>query len=146
MCKRCAGSRPVTVVAVEWPLHAAPVVSVIVPVYNVEPYLSECLDSVLTQSIGLDRLELIAVDDGSTDGSAEILDRYADRHPDMRVFHEPNSGGPGRPRNVGLNHASGKYIFFLDADDYLGRQALERLRRYGGAQRLRRRARKDGRC
>ena len=97
------------------------------PVYNVEPYLKECLDSVLTQSIGLDRLELIAVDDGSTDGSAEILDYYADRHPEVYVFHEPNSGGPGRPRNVGLNHAAGTYVFFLDADDYLGRQGLERL-------------------
>ena len=107
--------------------HAGPVVSVIVPVYNVKPYLRECLDSVLTQSIGLDRLELIAVDDGSTDGSAEILDFYAGRHPNLHVFHEPNSGGPGRPRNVGLNHAIGKFVFFLDSDDYLGQQALERL-------------------
>ena len=97
------------------------------PVYNVEPYLRECLDSVLAQSIGLDRLELIAVDDGSTDGCAEILDVYADRHPQMQVFHEPNSGGPGRPRNVGLDHAAGTYVFFLDADDYLGHEALERL-------------------
>jgi CDP-glycerol glycerophosphotransferase len=107
--------------------EAGVIVSVIVPVYNVEPYLRECLDSVLTQSIGLDRLELIAVDDGSTDGSAEILDFYADLHPNVHVFHEPNSGGPGRPRNVGLDHASGRYVFFLDADDYLGREALERL-------------------
>jgi poly(ribitol-phosphate) beta-N-acetylglucosaminyltransferase len=107
--------------------HGEPVVSVIVPVYNVEPYLRECLDSVLTQSIGPDRLELIAVDDGSTDGSAELLDVYASRHRCVRVFHEPNSGGPGRPRNVGLNHASGKYVFFVDADDYLGPEALERL-------------------
>jgi CDP-glycerol glycerophosphotransferase len=100
---------------------------VIVPVYNVEPYLRECLDSVLTQSLGMERLELIAVDDGSTDGSAEILDSYADRHPHVHIFHEPNSGGPGRPRNVGLDHACGRYVFFLDADDYLGREALERL-------------------
>ncbi|HET9872300.1 MAG TPA: glycosyltransferase family 2 protein [Propionibacteriaceae bacterium] len=107
--------------------HGQPIVSVIVPVYNVEPYLRECLDSVLAQSIGLDRLELIAVDDGSTDGSAELLDGYAGRHRCVRVFHEPNSGGPGRPRNVGLNHASGKYVFFVDADDYLGQEALERL-------------------
>lgn len=106
---------------------ARPDVSVIVPVWNVEPYLAECLDSVVGQTIGLDRIELIAVDDGSTDGSGRMLDEYAARHPQIRVFHEPNSGGPGRPRNVGLDHAGGRYVFFLDADDYLGAEALERL-------------------
>ena len=106
----------------------APVtVSVIVPVWNVEPWLRECLDSVVGQTIGLDRLELIAVDDGSTDGSGRILDEYAARYARVTAIHEPNSGGPGRPRNVGLDHASGRYVFFLDADDYLGVEALERL-------------------
>ena len=108
-------------------LQAAPTVSVIIPVWNVEPYLRECLDSVLGQSIGLERLEVIAVDDGSTDGSGALLDDYAARCPRVRVFHQPNSGGPGRPRNVGLDHANGTYVFFLDADDYLGPEALERL-------------------
>jgi CDP-glycerol glycerophosphotransferase len=56
-----------------------------------------------------------------------VLDEYAARHPRIKVFHEPNSGGPGRPRNVGLDHAGGTYVFFLDADDYLGAEALERL-------------------
>ena len=102
-------------------------VSVIVPVWNVEPWLRECLDSVVGQTIGLDRLELIAVDDGSTDGSGRILDEYATRYPAVTVVHEPNSGGPGRPRNVGLDRASGRYVFFLDADDYLGVEALDRL-------------------
>jgi poly(ribitol-phosphate) beta-N-acetylglucosaminyltransferase len=103
------------------------VVSVIVPVYNVEPYLRQCLDSVLTQSIGGENIELITVDDGSTDGSAQLLDEYAAKYDAVRVFHEPNSGGPGRPRNVGLDNARGTYVFFLDADDYLGPEALERL-------------------
>lgn len=107
--------------------RSGPLVSVIVPVYNVEPYLRECLDSILNQSIGQERLELIAVDDGSTDGSAALLDDYAERHQVVRVFHEPNSGGPGRPRNVGLDHAAGTYVHFVDADDYLGPEALERL-------------------
>jgi poly(ribitol-phosphate) beta-N-acetylglucosaminyltransferase len=102
-------------------------VSVIVPVFNAEPYLRECLDSVLGQSLGLDHLEVIAVDDGSTDGSAELLDEYASRHRQVIVVHEPNSGGPGRPRNVALQRAQGRYVFFLDADDFLGQDALRRM-------------------
>jgi cellulose synthase/poly-beta-1,6-N-acetylglucosamine synthase-like glycosyltransferase len=87
------------------------VVSVIVPVYNVEAYLRECLDSVVGQTLGFDRIELIAIDDGSTDGSGRMLDAYAARCP-MTVRHEPNSGGAGRPRNVGLDLATGQYVFF----------------------------------
>jgi glycosyltransferase involved in cell wall biosynthesis len=105
----------------------APTVSVIVPVWNVEPYLAQCLDSVIGQSIGLDRIELIAVDDGSTDESGRMLDEYSARYPQVVVVHEPNSGGPGRPRNVGMERATGTYVFFLDADDYLGPECLERL-------------------
>jgi poly(ribitol-phosphate) beta-N-acetylglucosaminyltransferase len=106
---------------------SSPVVSVVVPVWNVERYLEQCLDSVVGQSIGLDRLEVVAVDDGSTDSSGAILDEYAARFPQVRAIHERNSGGPGRPRNVGIDHATGTYLFFLDADDYLGPEALERL-------------------
>jgi glycosyltransferase involved in cell wall biosynthesis len=104
-----------------------PTVSVIVPVWNVKPYLVQCLDSVVGQTLGLERIELIAVDDGSTDGSERILDEYAARYPQVVVSHEPNSGGPGRPRNIGIDRATGTYVFFLDADDYLGLEALERL-------------------
>jgi poly(ribitol-phosphate) beta-N-acetylglucosaminyltransferase len=106
---------------------SSPVVSVVVPVWNVERFLRQCLDSVIGQSIGLDRVEVVAVDDGSTDSSGAILDEYAARFPQVKAIHEPNSGGPGRPRNVGIDHASGTYVFFLDADDYLGREALERM-------------------
>jgi CDP-glycerol glycerophosphotransferase len=102
-------------------------VSVVIPVWNVEPYLRQCLDSVLGQTIGPARLEVIAVDDGSTDASGAILDEYAASQPNVTVVHQPNSGGPGGPRNVGLDRAASPYVFFLDADDYLGPEALERL-------------------
>ncbi len=72
-------------------------VSVVIPVYNTRPYLAECLDSVLTQDLSPDELEVVAVDDGSTDGSGELLDAYAERHRNLRVIHQDNSGWPGRP-------------------------------------------------
>lgn len=104
-----------------------PEVSVIVPVYNSMPYLVTCLASVMEQTLGRARLEVIAVDDGSDDGSGEQLDLLAPRWPALRVAHIEPSGGPSRPRNVGLQMASGRYVFFLDADDYLGPEALERM-------------------
>jgi poly(ribitol-phosphate) beta-N-acetylglucosaminyltransferase len=108
-------------------VSSQPVVSVIIPVWNVEPYLRQCLDSVVEQTIGLEQLEVIAVNDGSTDGSGRLLDEYASQYPQLKVISEPNSGGPGRPRNVGLDRSTGRYVFFLDADDYLGSECLERL-------------------
>jgi poly(ribitol-phosphate) beta-N-acetylglucosaminyltransferase len=103
------------------------IVSVIVPVWNGEADLRECLDSVVAQTIGLDRLEIIAVDDGSTDGSPAVLDEYAAQYPQVVVVHGRRSGGPGRPRNLGLDRATGTFVFFLDADDYLGVEALARM-------------------
>lgn len=103
-------------------------VSVIVPVFNTLPYLGTCLDSLAGQSIGFGRLQVIAVDDGSTDGSGEALDRFADQHPGSVVIrHQPNSGGPANPCNEGLALAEGRFVFFLGSDDYLGLDALERL-------------------
>jgi glycosyltransferase involved in cell wall biosynthesis len=105
-----------------------PDVTVVVPVYNTMPYLTATLDSLVRQTIGPARMEVVAVDDGSTDGSAAELDRYADQHPELfTVVHQPNSGGPAAPCNVGLEHAHGRYVFFLGADDWLGDEALERL-------------------
>lgn len=107
-----------------------PDISVIIAAYNAMPYLTECLESVVGQTLGLARLEVIAVDDGSTDGSGAELDRFAALHPQVRVVHLPtNSGGPGGPRNRALDLARGRYVFILDADDYLGPEALERLLR-----------------
>ncbi|MFE6625269.1 glycosyltransferase [Streptomyces sp. NPDC057740] len=105
-----------------------PAVSVIVAAYNAMPYLTRCITSVTEQTIGQDQLEILVVDDGSTDGTPEELDRLAALYPELlRVFRQENSGGPSAPRNLGLDHARGRFVFFLDADDHLGPEALERM-------------------
>ncbi len=102
-------------------------VSVVVPVYNTVEYLPETLQSLADQDLPQDDFEVVAVDDGSTDGSGELLDRWAVQHPNMRVLHQPNSGWPGTPRNRGVEVAQGDYVFFMDSDDTLGREALRRM-------------------
>jgi glycosyltransferase involved in cell wall biosynthesis len=103
-------------------------VTVVVAVYNTMPYLERCLSSLAEQSIGHDRLEVVAVDDGSTDGSGEVLDRYAARYPSVfTVIHQENSGGPAAPSNRALDVAGGRYVYFLGADDHLAPEALERM-------------------
>ena len=103
-------------------------VTVIVPVYNTMPYLTDCLTSLVEQTIGVDRIEIVAVDDGSTDGGGEEIDRFAALYPGTVVpLHQPNSGGPASPCNKGLEAATGRYVFFVGADDYLGTEALERM-------------------
>ncbi|MEW1611359.1 MULTISPECIES: glycosyltransferase family 2 protein [unclassified Streptomyces] len=106
----------------------SPDVSVVVAVYNTMPYLTECLNSLVRQSIGLDRLEIVAVDDGSTDDSGAELDRFAERYPGVvRVLHQENSGGPAAPSNRALEVATGRFVYFIGSDDYLGDEALERM-------------------
>ncbi|MEV8591443.1 glycosyltransferase family 2 protein [Streptomyces sp. NPDC052012] len=103
-------------------------VTVIIGAYEAMPYLVECLDSVAAQTIDPERIEVIAVDDGSSDGTGEYLEEFADRAPmPVTVIRQENSGGPSGPRNVGLAKAAGRYVFFLDADDRLGPEALERM-------------------
>jgi glycosyltransferase involved in cell wall biosynthesis len=102
-------------------------VSVIIPAYNAMPELTKCVTSVMEQTLGLDMIEIIAVDDGSTDGTGRELDRLAQTCSSLRVVHQPNSGGAGGPRNTGLDMAGGDYVFFLDSDDYLGPDALRRM-------------------
>ncbi|MFJ9863571.1 glycosyltransferase family 2 protein [Streptomyces sp. NPDC101165] len=105
-----------------------PDVTVIIGAYEAMPYLVECLASVEVQTIDPARMEVIAVDDGSTDGTGEYLEEFADRAPmPVTVIRQDNSGGPSGPRNVGLGKAAGRYVFFLDADDRLGPEALERM-------------------
>ena len=105
-----------------------PDVSIVVPVYNTMPYLTECLTSLVEQTIGADRMQIVAVDDGSTDRSGAELDRFAQRYPDVfTVIHQANSGGPAGPCNRALEAATGRYVFFVGSDDHLGRDALRRL-------------------
>ena len=101
-----------------------PLVSVIVPVYNVYPYLRDCVQSVQAQSY--QNWELLLVDDGSTDGSGELCDELAVEDGRIRVFHKPN-GGLSDARNHGMHHARGEYFCFLDSDDLLPENALEKL-------------------
>lgn len=92
-----------------------PTVSVVIPVFNTGPYLAECLDSVVAQTMR--DIEVICVDNGSTDGSRDVLAEYARRDDRVRVIDEPQRGLP-RARNRGLDEASGEYIMFLDSDDF----------------------------
>lgn len=92
-----------------------PKVSVIVPVYNTEKYLPECIDSIINQSYL--NLEIILINDGSTDNSSKICDEYASKDKRIIVIHKAN-GGQADARNAGLDIANGKYITFIDSDDY----------------------------
>lgn len=99
--------------------------SVIIPVYNVEQYLAACLDSLLAQT--LTDMELLLVDDGSTDSSGAIADRYAAAHPEkIRCLHVDN-GGQGRARNFALPLARGEYLGFVDSDDWVLPDMYEKL-------------------
>lgn len=97
-------------------------VSVVVPVFNTEKYLVECLDSLLDQS--LTEIEVICVDDGSTDGSLDILRQYEKKDARVRVICQENQG-QGKARNTGAQHAIGQYLYFVDSDDWLDKRAIE---------------------
>lgn len=99
-------------------------VSVIMPVYNAEDYLAESIDCILNQT--LEDWELICVDDGSKDSSLEMLNDYASKDSRIRVYHQENRGG-GAARNVAITHATGEYMYCMDADDMINEDALEKL-------------------
>lgn len=99
-------------------------VSVVIPVYNVEQYLNECVDSVLDQTYS--DYEIILVDDGSTDNSGKLCDDYLSVDNRIKVIHREN-GGLSAARNTGMDAATGDYIYFLDSDDYIESVTLERL-------------------
>ncbi|WP_371597937.1 glycosyltransferase family 2 protein [Streptomyces sp. NBC_00564] len=100
-------------------------VSIIIPVYNAGEYIERPISSILKQTLPQEEIEVIFVDDGSTDDSAERLQSVAEKTENFRVLSMPNSGWPGRPRNVGVASALGEYVHFLDQDDGLGPKALE---------------------
>lgn len=106
-------------------------VTVGIPVYNSANHISTCLESILHQSMEQESIEIILVNDGSTDSSGIVLDRYASSYPNIKVIHQENTGGPGAPRNTIMKQARGEFIFFVDADDYLGPEALERMYKMG---------------
>lgn len=100
------------------------VISIVIPVYNVEAYLPQCLESIINQSYPL--LQIILIDDGSTDGSGKICDIYKKKDSRIVVIHKEN-GGVSSARNVGLNRSIGEYILFVDADDYIQTDYCKKL-------------------
>ena len=101
-----------------------PKISIIIPVYNVELYLEECLDSIINQP--LKEIEIICVNDGSTDKSLNILEKYEKKDKRIKIINQENNGLSGA-RNSGLKIAIGEYVFFIDSDDYILRDSLEKL-------------------
>ena len=101
-----------------------PLISIIIPVYNVEKYLRQCLDSVVNQTYR--NFEVVCVNDGSTDTSIEILQEYKKEYSNFRVYTQENKG-LGITRNVGVSHATGDYLYFLDSDDYIEPDLIEEL-------------------
>ena len=99
-------------------------ISVIIPVYNTELYLEQCIDSILAQTVP--PYEIILVDDGSTDSSGSICDRYDMQFPIIKCFHQSN-GGVSKARNTGLEQASGDFVLFVDSDDYIDNNLLAQL-------------------
>lgn len=101
-----------------------PSLSIIIPVYNVEKYLRQCLDSVLADNSFIG--QVICVNDGSTDGSLAILEQYAGEYPNIEIISQPNVG-LSAARNAGLKHATGDYVFFPDSDDWIFPNAIDKI-------------------
>ena len=101
-----------------------PKVSVIVPVYNIEKYLLECLESIASQT--LDNIQVLLIDDGSKDSSGQICRKYVSTHPNFEYYYKEN-GGTASARNTGLLHACGEYIGFVDSDDWIEPDMFETM-------------------
>ena len=113
-----------TVLTITEPRVAAPAISVLVPICNVERYLTQCLDSLLAQTYT--DFEVLCINDGSTDDSRAIIQRYLESDNRFRAIDKPNSGY-GASMNLGLDHAVGAYIAILESDDFFEPNALEVL-------------------
>ena len=103
-------------------------ISVIIPVYNDEKYLSNCIEHIINQTIGFeDNIQIIMIDDNSKDESFNICKEYYKKYPDNIIIKklEENSGSGGKPRNIGISYATGKYLMFSDADDFFDEKAFE---------------------
>lgn len=99
-------------------------ISIIVPVYNVEKYLEQCIDSLISQTYK--NIEIILVDDGSTDNSGKICDAYEKKYCNIKAIHKTNAG-LGMARNTGIDNMKGEYVTFVDSDDYIDEELIERL-------------------
>ena len=108
-------------------------VSVVIPVYNPGTYIEDCVASLRRQSLPPDEFEAIFVDDGSTDDTPARLDALAAEVANITVIHQEASGWSGKPRNVGIAASQGEFVMFVDNDDYLGDEALERMYDYAVA-------------
>lgn len=102
-----------------------PLVSIIIPVYNTEKYLKRCLDSAVNQTYK--NIEIIIINDASTDNSKHIIDEYAKNHKNIKVITKTHNEGLSSARNIGMKYAQGEYIFFLDSDDYLKQTTIDVL-------------------
>ena len=102
-------------------------ISIIIPIYNQEKYLEDCLESVKNQD--LDKYEVILIDDGSTDNSKMICETFVKKNNNFRYFYQQNAG-LGAARNTGLSYAKGKYVLFLDSDDAYEQNSLRRVFTY----------------
>ncbi|MCG2622263.1 glycosyltransferase [Arthrobacter sp. I2-34] len=106
---------------------STPTVSLVTPTYNCQPLLQECLESVFNQTLPQSEIQIIVVDDGSTDGTWDYLQSLRAEHPNLVALRQENSGRPSVGRNRGLAAATGEFIFFLDSDDWFSPEALERM-------------------
>ena len=104
-----------------------PTISIVTPTYNCQPLLQESLESVFNQTLPQSEIEIIVVDDGSTDGTWDYLQSLHAEHPNLKVLRQQNSGRPSVGRNRGLGAATGEFVFFLDSDDWFSPEALERM-------------------
>ena len=99
-------------------------VSLIIPIYNMAEWLDTCFRSILNQSIDPQMVEVLMIDDGSEDNSLDIMKRYSEKYSSFKCYTKEN-GGPAQARNFGIKHATGKYLMYLDPDDYLGKNTIE---------------------
>ncbi|MBQ7026222.1 MAG: glycosyltransferase, partial [Peptococcaceae bacterium] len=100
--------------------------SIVIPVYNLENYIGRCLDSLMKQNIDPASYEVICINDGSKDGTYEILEDYKSRYPNIKVFHTENRGVV-LARSAGLEKATGRYVWFVDGDDWIEANCLKYL-------------------
>ncbi len=100
-------------------------ISVVIPVYNAEKYINQCLDSVVNQSLGIENIEVIIVNDATQDNSMSIVEDYSKKFPSIKIINNKNNVGPGQSRNIGISNVTSDFITFIDSDDFVSLNAFE---------------------